>query len=500
LRFLRVCFVISALSILLIKPHEAYQNFIVPSPDDYNYLANATAMVYGRFPDFTKEYRDFGPLNHAIGSSLLASPFIFGTSIIDRLAKNPIVKARTKDRLLSSWTTFGFAVATQVYLVLGALFVFLTIRDGLALPRAAAVTTITILSAGLPVYSLRRPISAHVDEFTLVAFGLYALVAALNGAEWTRPKVRFTLLTFATTGYLFLARYNDIVLAGTLAAGLLIAHRSANAWDRRRFAVAMAAVLGGLALLAFGIYSFSSMAMAIPDDRPRNWSKTLWNGWAVRRRLRWRGFEFLAERLFHVLFAFDWGLIYSAPTVLIGLAGLRHLGRAGKFLGCVAAALAVNFFMILSWGTNASYYGYRYFVYAALPFAALGLAAWWEKGEGERRNRTAALVLLTVSTTCLMLAFRAAPAYDILRGNTKWDEGRVNAHYTTNVFATALMRPDRLLRDVARVALIPMAQGQAMPVAIAKIGVMAAIPLLMGFAFFRWERRRDAEVSFRAGS
>jgi hypothetical protein len=503
MRFFRVCLVIAALTVALMRPNAASKNLIISSPDDFNYLAHATSIVFGRFPDYGAEFSYYAPFNHAIGAPILASPFVFLFSLIDRWYDDPIVIQRTDEALKTSWTAFGYAIATQFYFLIGLLLCYLLCRDRLRFRRPAVTATLAVLGTGITHFVVQRPVSAHVCEFMLVAAMVYLMCAALEGVPWTAsPEIFWGLSTCLATG-LFLVRYNDIALALALGVSLLFAHRKKHAWTREGFAWAVGGMVLIIALEAFFIYrlSFKGTNLSVPNTDP-GWRTRLWNSWVVSHRFFvLHPPRFYLERLWHVFFGKDWGLAVSAPLMLAGLIGLRYVNPMLRLhLLPAVAALSVNLFMIINWGTNGSFYGYRYLVFAALPLSIPGLGAWWDRGPGPDRRRNALLTLMAVVSLGLVLAFRTAPRFNMFRGETKWNTGSVNNEYAANVLGEMILHPVRYLDTVSRSALRPLASGRVAPRVMARYALMAAVPVLFGLVWLGWERRRRVATAVRAAT
>jgi hypothetical protein len=486
MKFFRVCLVMSVFAFLLLKPQNVGINLINYSPDDFNYLAHATAIAYGQFPSYKREANRFTPTAHPLGSSVIAAPFVFGFSLIDRLTGNEITKARTEKLLYSSWTAFGYVIATQFVLMFGLLMVYLTLRDEMKFPAPALATALGALSIGLPIYALARPICSHVYEFTVLAAGIRFLMATINGAGWTRERKPFVVMTTVVCASIFLIRYNDVGLSFALAAALLWAHREKHGWDNRDLAKTAAIVFAILVLVPVAVYLFTRW-----QPKPEVlWRETDWQTEQLKSKLfNLRPFQYYLSRLVYVLLWWDWGLIFTAPLVLMGLAGMRFLGEYRRYAYFLALPLLVNIVMILSWGSNGSFYGYRYFVYAALPIAMLGLASWWEKGAGPRPMRTAFVFILSFFSISLMMVFRSAPPFDILPGKTAWIASRVNNNYARNVLSTLVFDPLFFVKTVAEAG--PMALFRSSNATIwVKEGLIVAAPLVFGLLWIAWERRK----------
>ena len=166
----KITWVIILLAFILVRPHHLQNWGMVPDGDDKSYMAHATSLVFFQFPSYANEAFDVGngvPL-HSIGSSLLASPFVFFTSLIDRIAGNEIVIRRTFSNIEKSWTAFGFVLATIFYLWMTCLLLYEGLRFYFR-PRIASLTVIlAVLAQGIPLFAFRRPVFSHMYELSLI--------------------------------------------------------------------------------------------------------------------------------------------------------------------------------------------------------------------------------------------------------------------------------------------------------------------------------------------
>jgi hypothetical protein len=204
-----VCIALSCCAFLLVRPYALAERDLVYSGDDDDYMAHATAIAFGRFPDYTRENNATFPPYRPTGSGILAAPFVAAFSLLDRIAGNPVVTVRTADSLRGSWTAYGFVVATQCYLLLALYLLFRTCRELLGSVSAGSSLLLVVLGSGLPLYAYRRPVFSHVYELFAVTVPLYLLVCAL-----TRPSARgwrWALGAFGSAVLICLVRPNDAV-------------------------------------------------------------------------------------------------------------------------------------------------------------------------------------------------------------------------------------------------------------------------------------------------
>lgn len=81
------------------------------------------------------------------------------------------------------------------------------------------------------------------------------------------------------------------------------------------------------------------------------------------------------NRIIHVFVGYDWGLVFTAPFLLLGIAGLGLLDiRIKKRFIWACLPLLVNFYTIIFFGSQGGYYGYRYLIASAFPLFVIPLA------------------------------------------------------------------------------------------------------------------------------
>jgi hypothetical protein len=424
-----------------------HNGFFPVGPDEHNYLAHATAVVYGHF-SYVNESTKWYPPNHAIGPSALALPAVFLFSLIDRAIHAPVVLARNDATLLSSWTAFGFACGTQLWLVIGALFLHLTLVDALRLRRAAGTVVVSLVSSGLLYYAYRRSISSHVYEFATISAAIYLLWRdpSFGGRFWLKWTV-----TAIVSIFIFLSRYNDFPIAVAFLWASLARDFSPGdfrGWLREQRARELALVtIGALVLIAVVLAMWSSR---LPGDRGGFWQVD-----KVRAHfLTLRSASYYLQRTVHVFFGPDFGLVMTAPLVLMGLFHACRF-RSYRYLSVpLLLALLVNFALTISWPTQGSGWGYRYFFPAALPIATLGLGTWIDAGE-KPSLRLAYCSLIALVPVVLMLMFGTEFELSLSFGKTRWGSGWINNDYIGQTFGLILHQPRHALGDLLRGSGLP---------------------------------------------
>src|SRR5580704_6722602 len=122
----RITTAIFIIALLLIRPYNLQNRGMWYVDDDYDYFAHSSAMVFGQYPSYKKEFYTIlkeGPQS-PIGPGILAAPFVFVFSFLDRMTGSPITEQRTFDNIIGSWSQFGFIFASVFYFILACWFLF----------------------------------------------------------------------------------------------------------------------------------------------------------------------------------------------------------------------------------------------------------------------------------------------------------------------------------------------------------------------------------------
>ena len=500
--FVAACLALSCCGVLLLRPLAIADGDLIYPGDDNDYLAHATAVAFGEFPDYTRENNATFPVFRPLGPGLLAAPFVAAFSVLDRIAANPVIGVRTAATLRGSWTAFGFALATQCYLLLALYLLSLACREVGAGAAAGWALTLTVLGTGLPLYAYRRPVFSHVYEVFALSVALLLLVRwrrAPGPAPWQR-----LLGGLGCAALICLVRPNDAPLALALGAALALPTAgapTAPGEGRRADRLRLAGTAAAVPLVA-------ALALALPRVIGRDGSPpppAANAGAALATLTAWGDLGDLGLRLPGLLIGLGWGLVFTAPVILIGLWGYWALAARGWRLWAPPAALAANLYVTLAWGTQGGWYGYRYLVFAALPFAAVGLAAWLaDRGAAART----ALAVWTFVPVLLMLAFERVSGLALAAGPLPvW----VNDRYVAEVLAALVGDPGgfavAVLRDgpacLAYLAAGAVGAERWLPAAVtglygalpapvsARALLLWALPLLAGGAAWLVRRRRD---------
>lgn len=356
----------------LLRPYQMQKLGLCYRGDDFSYFAHATAIAFGRFPSYEKEYFDNGgrsPL-HSVGPGVMAAPFVWAFSLIDRAAGADIVRQRTADNVRQSWTMFGFVVSTAVYFWLGCWALYLTAVKFYPARHTVPALVLLVLVQGIPIYVFRRPIFSHTYEFFLQAFMVYLFFRPKPGET---PPLGYWLAAGLALGLMPLVRYNNLVAAGSWGLALGLKHGVFTRMSRDKKALAGL----GVFLLVLAVFFVVPLVFNqyVGYERKILYFFRPW--WVM---------EYPA-RVWHVLFGAGWGLVFTAPFILAGLwAWCARPQPDKKYLWWCMAAMAVNFHLIVVSDGQGGYYGYRYFICSMVPLLVLPLAGWLKELE-ERFGR-----------------------------------------------------------------------------------------------------------------
>jgi len=443
----KLAIAVSLIAFFLYRPYIMQSSAMLYGGDDENYMAHATALVYGHFPDYTQEANSTFPPFHAMGSSILSVPFVFSFSVLDRLLDNPVMDRRTRDTLVQSWSAFGFVVATQTFFFLGIYWLFktLSIAGGYALPAVL----LNVIPSGIMLYAYRRPVFPHVYEFALIALLLYLLTNKLGNNKECNYK--YMIFVGILSGFVYWSRINDgpIALAFILSFALLCSPRRSTSlvscFKSRYFWARLAIGMIGF-FCVFGITIWMGKIVEDSKEDIVLVGNQLYLNFATGRLGELKSLSFYLEAFLHFLFGLDWGLVYTAPFLLVGLYGLRYTIN-NSFLLIPAAALIVNFYIAIVFGSQGGWYGYRYVVFSALPFSTLGFSLLLTRiTYKQRRNILVCLSLVALIPFMSMMSFEGnATVLTLHIGYTKWTRDWINNTYQYEIWKLLLYNPVEML-------------------------------------------------------
>ena len=154
-----------------------------------------------------------------------------------------------------------------------------------------------------------------------------------------------------------------------------------------------------------------------------------------------RSFEI--RRIFHTLFGLDWGLIFSAPFVVISIISIffiKNKYRSPLLLMLLPIGFNLGVFVIAKHG-QASWYGYRYFFFSAIPVLVIPMAFWIERMKCKYgRPLYYIIAVISIFPLLSMLCFEGNPEGLTLHLSDKWG-GWQNPSYQLEVWKTIVFDP-----------------------------------------------------------
>jgi len=394
-------------AIFLIRPYFLQSRGMWYVGDDYDYFAHSSAIVFGQYPCYKKEFYTIakeGPQS-PIGPGILASPFVFVFSLLDRAQASTIVAARTQDNIVGSWSQFGFQVASVFYFIFACYLLFFGISRFVPSSSASTAVILMMVCQGLPLFVYRRPFFSHCSEFfiqsALMYFFLEFMAGKLHADAGQKDRKDATKLitgVCAFSGLLYLTRPNDIGYA--LIWPLLVMDYS------KGIIPLMLESRTGILLFAGLMLIFKFWPETVNHMHPYAWA----GGYL--------GFHMtigdLGRRIVHILIGTDWGLIFTAPFFLISFVGLFFLKRLSKRFRWLLVPMAVNLYVIIAWGSQGGWYGYRYLIVSAIPVMTLPLAFLLEWISKKIRGWGVILIMLMALPPVLsMIAFETHDYFNL---------------------------------------------------------------------------------------
>ncbi len=390
----------------LFRPYQLQNPGILYGGDDPSYFAYSTSLVYGQYPHFEKELVEEGavpPLGR-MGTGLMAAPFVGAFSLVDRVLGNPIVEKRTRENVRDSWSLFGAVFASGFYLWMSLALLYLA---GTRLYSSRIVLwglALMVLAQGAGLYAYVRPVFSHIYELFLQSAFLYLFVAealSSQGSGEKIPRKKLIPLLIALSAFTVLVRQNNILYAVLWPA--LILGMDQGRLSFKRWKSMGATVFGGLALF----WVLKNHPFWLSPEKYLQVNATHDSGSFL--------FElqtpiYYLTRLKRIFFGLDWGLIWTAPFLLLGVAGLffRKLPfRREQIL--IALPLLLNLYIVVLWGGQGGWYGYRYLIFAAMPALFLPLAEMLQTAEKRNIWLFRGIAAFALIPAFSMALFDAAP-------------------------------------------------------------------------------------------
>ncbi|MBF0570480.1 MAG: hypothetical protein HQL12_01280 [Candidatus Omnitrophica bacterium] len=392
----KIAFVIFLAAFFLLQPLSMGKYGLMYPNDDVDYFAQSSSLAFGQFPSYKNEYLTTlkeGPKG-SIGSGILAAVFVFAFSLIDRMEGSKILEKRTRGNVPSSWAVYGFIFSSVFYLCLGCYLLYLAAEAMVGGSFAAWAVALMVLCQGMPLFAFNRPIFSHTAEFFMQSLFVYLFVInELSGGRIIKQWWAYVLLGIAAS-LVFLTRNNDVLLAivwPLFFIGRNPVNKSLNNVSLQFFYIAAAFIS---MILVFKIWPETyNHYNPYPDWLNNITMQTAWQN--------------ILMRIGYVFTGLDWGLIFTAPFLLLGVVGFFFIRIPwAKRYVLATLPLLVNFYTIVSFGSQGGWYGYRYLIAAAFPLLVIPLAFFlkWTNGKIGPFWKWGA-VLLSIMPAMSMLCF-----------------------------------------------------------------------------------------------
>jgi len=395
------------LMFFLFRPFQLERPGLLYPGDDYSYFAYSTAVVFGEYPNFDKEAVDefrVPPLSR-LGPAVLSLPFTLLGSIVDRVSDNPIVSSRTPENIRSSWTLFGAIFASGVAAWLAMFVMYRTLQYFVSARASQWSVIAALLLPGSILYAYRRPVFSHVYELLIQTALVFIFVQVQTKSRWQKkdPGRKTLFFSIALCSLALMVRQNGVLFA--LLWPLLIFCVSRWKLDLTRKTIFRALIVISCSLGIF--YLFKYLPEFFYRERYVRANAVFETNdflWALRDP--W----FYIKRSWSVIFGIDWGLLYTAPHLLLGAASIPLMKpEMRRWFYLLVVPVLVNFYLCVVWEGQGSWYGYRYFVFSAAPILCVSLALFWQRVGFSAKTIHYSLVFAGIAPLFSILLFDATP-------------------------------------------------------------------------------------------
>ncbi len=293
---------------------------------------------------------------HNIGAGIMASPFVFAFSLIDRLQGASIVQKREKENVWPSWSLFGFLISTYFYFWLLCLLLYKALRYYFDEKISFFTILFLLLLQMFPLYVFRRPVFSHIYELFLMCIIVYFILKDTKIKFLDTTSAFHVLILGLVNGLIFLVRYNNVFVS-LIAPMVIFCFRN----GRFSYKEKIKEIIGVYAITLFLAFIFKILPTFV-------YGETYFHASNAGEFLKWRGPLFLIQRMLYIFFWPDMGLIYTVPFMLLGLYALFFMRYENKKpLIYLFLSLLFNFYITAGVPHFGGWYGYRYIIFSLLP-------------------------------------------------------------------------------------------------------------------------------------
>jgi len=262
------------------------------------------------------------------------------------------------------------AVASASYLFAGLVFLYHTLRMFIGKRVSMLVTISSWLASPLIYFSFIRQRMAHTSEFFLASILIFIWVRFRQSREPIHYLVIGTVL-----GFLCMTRVINVAFFALFIVDLFWAFRQewkakpVRTW--KTFFILVAALGGGFFITMLPQFYAWYQLNGVPFP-PRH-MKFAGEGLASIN------LGPLFENIYSLFFSAKWGLFFSMPLAVFGIAGLCVKDDSiGSLQPGLLAYLSGIFGIILLYPEDSASYGHRHLI-SALPVFALGLGVLFQR-------------------------------------------------------------------------------------------------------------------------
>lgn len=362
--------------LFLFSPNLFYLGF---NDDGASYVSHAFTLGLDFDLDYTNEPVDqFSKNNlmprHAIGSGILAAPFVAIFSLIDRFISHPIILDHTN--YLGSWSLFGFVFSVN-FLFFLAIYLYLKSFKllGLLNKKNYWLIILLIFSSTVPHYILRSYYFSHGFEFFAISLLLWTITTLYkNRINNNKKRIYYILFGISLSLNIFI-RYSNINLLLLAPLVFLIMNYfitidSEKDLPQNSFStIKNIFLISGISILPNIIFFKLKYGSFLPIPSQVYNKNFGFEGSSIMDTI-----GIILSRLpyvFNIIFGSEMGLLYTNPVIPIGFFSLiifivmtnkneRVTYKTILLISLILFFYGFSFAIHLWWQGMASSYGYRY--------------------------------------------------------------------------------------------------------------------------------------------
>ena len=381
-----ITIIIFIFAFFIFRPYFMQERGLLYVGDDESYFAHATSLAYFQFPNYTKEYFSVGgqyPM-HSIGPGIMAFPFVFSFSLIDRLQGSSIVEKRDISNIIDSWTLFGFMISTIFYFYFGVVLLFKALKFYFDERISFYSILFMILFQFFPLYVFRRPMLSNIFEFFLQAALIYILLKDTKTKYLDNIRWWFLVLIGLIIGLITLVRYNNVFFS--LLWPIVIFCLRDTGFNLKKYYKKLVIIYS----TAFVLIFFFKLLLNIIYG----YEAYITGGLAGI--FRFEGIVFYLKYLVNIFIGLDWGLIFTAPFLVFSFFySFIAKYNLKKQILIILIPVIVNFYAYFQ-GLG-GWYGYRLIFFSIAPILIVPFADFLQKSLNKNWLKPLLIILAIIS-------------------------------------------------------------------------------------------------------